>query len=114
VNGLQWVYLLLHQGVKPENIWFWLPLVDDCTVKNPRPSLDGPFLLPPPLPPANFYRGTTNPDFFVGSLHHFFASSFIDRVVWIFLDHGSETSLTFPSGELRFERLFGFATKCLG
>jgi hypothetical protein len=99
LHAIQWALFLLHQGVPKTFLYVYIPQVEGVTVDTPRAHVATPPLVIPEEIKSCF-------SFEPYDVQHRFAFDFgncrrgtdADRIVWIYLNHGADTGLSFPVG----------------
>jgi hypothetical protein len=101
INALQWLCLLRSRNVSSNHIAVWLPQKDIPTIISPSASIGSP---PLSIPLDYVHCVNTNPKDGItiidSLLTNLFLQSDVDRIVWIFLNHGNERSLVFVQEKL--------------
>jgi hypothetical protein len=96
VNGRQWAHLLRQQGVAAEDIDVVVARTKNSTIEQPRAFPSGPELTWPDGVRVTAREDATALMLAVGTtLIRFLLRPEIEAVVWIFLNHGTATGLSF-------------------
>jgi hypothetical protein len=107
INGIQWLLLLRQQRVPLKNLFLFLPQDPGVTVTNPCPHLGLPPLEIPDDLNTRVFTGVDIVTLLGHQLGNFGDNSSIDRIVWIFLNHGNPHGLCFPHEEMGIGNIFG-------
>jgi hypothetical protein len=103
ISAIQLCNLLLAQKVRPEDIKLWLPTIKGDTAETPRGSIFGPPLTVPTELGRNFTRKQGTAVTASTFMQDLLKRPDLDAVVWVFVNHADQDSLTFCEKALDVE-----------